>query len=154
VPQVPLSVAMSGTGSVSSDLPGLDCTAACTTQWDQGSIVTLRPVPGDGQRFVRWTGACVGNNSCALQLTQAQSATAVFGPLRVPVRVATTGRGSVRCTPVCSRAFSAGDPLTLRAVPAKGWKFVRWSGACTGSRPVCRPATDFALGVRATFRRK
>jgi len=154
VPQVPLSVAMSGTGSVSSDLPGLDCAAACTTQWDQGSIVTLRPVPGDGQRFVRWTGACVGNNSCALQLTQAQSATAVFGPLRVPVRVATTGRGSVRCTPVCSRAFSAGDPLTLRAVPAKGWKFVRWSGACTGSRPVCRPATDFALGVRATFRRK
>ena len=34
-----------GTGTVSSDLPGLDCAAACTTQWDPGAIVTLDAVP-------------------------------------------------------------------------------------------------------------
>ena len=45
----------------------------------------------------------------------------------------------------------AGTPLTLRAVPTKGWRFTRWSGACRGTRKVCRPATDFALSVRATF---
>jgi Fe-S cluster biogenesis protein NfuA len=153
-PQVPLTVSMLGTGRVSSDLPGLDCNIACTTQWDQGKIVTLAATPGAGLRFVRWTGACAGNSSCSITLTQAQSVTAVFGPLTIPVKVTTVGRGTVRCTPVCKRAFPAGDPVTLRAVPAKGWKFVGWSGGCKGKQLVCRPKTETALTVRATFRRK
>ena len=153
-PQTPLSVAMSGTGSVASDLPGLDCSVACTTQWDQGTTVSLAAVPGDGRRFVRWSGACTGNASCTLALAQAQSVTAIFGPLTIPLRVTTTGGGTVRCTPVCSKAFPAGNPLTLRAVPAAGWAFAGWRGGCKGSRPVCRPTTDSALTVRAVFRRR
>jgi hypothetical protein len=153
-PQVPLSVAMIGTGKVTSDLPGLDCNAACTTQWDQGSAVSLTARPGPGLRFVRWTGACTGNVSCTVTLAQAQAVTAVFGPKTIPLRVATTGRGSVRCTPACAKAFPAGSPLTLRAVPGKGWTFTGWSGGCKGKRAVCRPTTETALTVRATFRRK
>jgi hypothetical protein len=153
-PQVPLSVAMIGSGKVTSDLPGLDCNTACTTQWDQGSAVLLTATPGPALRFVRWTGACTGNVSCTVTLTQAQSVTAVFGPKTIPLRVATTGRGSVRCTPVCAKAFPAGNPLTLRAVPAKGWRFTGWSGGCKGKQVVCRPTTETALTVRATFRRK
>jgi hypothetical protein len=154
-PQVPLSIAMAGgSGEVSSDLPGLDCTVACTTQWDQGSIVTLDATPGPRLRFVRWAGACTGNAPCAVTLAQAQSVTAVFGPATIPVKVTTVGRGSVKCTPVCAKAFPAGDPLTLRAVPAKGWKFTGWTGGCKGTQLVCRPATGKALTVRATFRRK
>jgi hypothetical protein len=80
--------------------------------------------------------------------------TAVFGPQTIPVKVTTKGRGTVRCTPVCAKAFPAGDPLTLRAVPAKGWAFAAWSGGCKGKRLVCRPATGSAVTVRATFRRK
>jgi hypothetical protein len=154
-PQVPLSVAMSGgIGRIWSDLPGIDCKVVCTTQWDQGSIVTLFAAPNAGLRFLRWTGACVGNSSCAVTLAQAQSVTAVFGPERIPVRVTTAGRGKVRCTPVCSKSFPAGDRITLTAVPAKGWKFASWSGACKGKRLVCRPATVTAVNARATFRRK
>jgi hypothetical protein len=153
--QVPLSVAMAGgTGEVSSDLPGLDCTVTCTTQWDQGSIVTLDATPGPQLRFVRWAGACTGTGTCAVTLAQAQSVNAVFGRTTIPVKVTTVGRGAVKCTPVCSKAFPAGDPLTIRAAPAKGWKFVGWSGGCKGTRLVCRPATGKALTVRATFRRK
>jgi hypothetical protein len=153
--QVPLSVAMAGgTGTISSDLPGLVCTVACTTQWDQGTIVTLAANPGPHLRLVRWAGACAGSSTCAVTLTQAQSVTAVFGPQTIPVKVTTKGRGTVRCTPVCAKAFPAGDPLTLRAVPAKGWAFAAWSGGCKGKRLVCRPATGSAVTVRATFRRK
>jgi hypothetical protein len=153
-PQVPLSVAMSGgAGRVSSDQPGLDCTVVCTTQWDQGTIVTLQATPAAGRRFVRWAGACTGP-SCTVTLSQAQSVTAVFGPLTIPLKVTAVGRGSVKCTPVCAKAFPAGDPLTLRAVPAKGWKFAGWSAGCKGTQLVCRPATGKALTVRATFRRK
>jgi len=151
LPEEALSVSMSGPGEITSDLPGLDCTATCTTQWDQGSAVTLIADPGTGQRFVRWTGSCTGNGTCPLKLNAPAAAHALFGPVRIPVRVNVSGRGAVKCTPNCTKAFVAGDPLTLRAAPAKGWKFVRWSGACKGTKPTCRPATDFAFSVRATF---
>jgi hypothetical protein len=154
-PQVPLAVAVDGAGRVGSFVPGVACTAACTTQWDQGSTVTLEAVPAAGKRFVRWTGACTGSGTCALTLTQAGSVTAVFGLQTIRVKVTVAGRGAVRCTPVCSRLFPAGDPLTLRAAPEKGWRFAGWSGGvCKGTRPICRPTTESAVAVRATFRRK
>jgi hypothetical protein len=153
-PQFPLAVAMSGSGSVTSDLPGLACPAACTTQWDQGETPTLVPTPARGSRFVGWKGACSGLGYCQLILDAAKQVTAVFGPVAVPVKVSTAGKGKVTCKPACSKGFHAGNPLTLRAVAAKGWRFVRWSGGCAGTRPVCSPKTDFALSVRATFRRR
>jgi hypothetical protein len=153
-PPVPLSVALLGSGRVFSDLPGLDCTIACTTQWDQGTIVTLAATPGAGLRFVRWTGACTGNSTCSVTLAAAQSVAAVFGPLTIPLKVTIVGRGAVRCTPACSKAFPAADLLVMRAVPAKGWKFTGWSGGCKGKQLVCRPTTETALSVRATFRRR
>jgi Divergent InlB B-repeat domain len=154
-PEVALGVTLSGPGQVTSDLPGVNCTASCTTQWDQGSAVTLAATPGNTTRFVQWTGGCVGKADCALDLAQAASVTAVFGPLRIPVRITTSGKGTVACAPrKCAKTFSAGDRLTLRAVPAKGWKFASWSGACTGSRLTCSPKTDFALAVHANFKKK
>jgi hypothetical protein len=153
-PEEQLSIAFTGAGTVVSDVPGVDCTAACTTQWDQSSALTLTAQPAAGARFVGWRGGCKGVGSCFVTLATPVSATAVFGPLRIPVRVSVTGRGRVACRPRCSPAFRAGAALTLRAVAAKGWRFVRWSGGCSGTRAVCRPATDFALSVRAVFRHR
>jgi uncharacterized protein (DUF779 family) len=42
----------------------------------------------------------------------------------------------------------------LRAIPAKGWKFARWGGACAGMRPTCTPKTDYAVSARANFKQK
>jgi len=115
--------------------------------------VTLTAQPGAGQRFIRWSGACVGTSDCAIQVNEAEAVNAVFGPNRVRFTASVRGRGRVTCTPACSATIAAGKALTLHAVPAKGWKFVSWGGACTGSRRVCRPATSAAVSVRATFRR-
>jgi hypothetical protein len=153
VPQVPLAVNFTGAGDIRTDLPGLDCTVTCTTQWDQGSNVSLIPTAAAGQRFIHWTGGCTGNAVCALSLGQATTVNALFGPTAIAVRVSTAGRGHVACTPACSTHFTAGDALNLRAVPAKGWRFVRWSGGCKGTFARCRPATDFPLSVKATFAR-
>jgi hypothetical protein len=153
LPQVPLSVGLSGRGQVESEVPGVDCETACVTQWDQGSQASLLAEAAPGQRFVKWTGACTGLD-CDLTLSQAASVTAVFGPLRIPLRVSVAGKGAVKCTPACKKTFPAGDALTLKAVPAKGWRFTGWSGGCKGTRPVCKPATDFALTVRASFRKR
>ena len=154
VPQVALGVSLSGPGLVTSDLPGVSCEAACTTQWDEGTGVTLSATSAPHARFVHWTGACSGKTDCALKLTQATSVTAVFGPATIPVKVTTSGKGAVACSPRCSKTFSAGERLMLRAVPAKGWTFAGWSGACAGTRLTCSPKTDYALRVRASFTKK
>jgi hypothetical protein len=154
VPQVPLSVALVGAGRVGSFIPGVDCTATCTTQWDGGSTVVLGAVPGNGMRFVRWGGACTGANTCSVALSQAQSVTAVFGLLNIRVKVMVSGRGVVRCSPACKTVYPAGDPLKLQAAAAKGWRFTGWTGGCKGTRLVCRPSTEAPLVIRATFRRK
>jgi hypothetical protein len=151
LPQVALAVSSAGAGTISSDLPGLLCTSVCTTQWDQGSQVRLSAVPGTGSRFIRWSGSCSGNSDCALTLSQPATATAIFGPAFVAFKASITGKGRVACTPACAKKVSAGDPLALRAVAAKGWKFARWNGGCTGTRVSCKPKTTAAVAVHATF---
>jgi hypothetical protein len=136
---------------VTSDVPGLDCTANCTTQWDQGSRLTLHAATAPGKRLVRWSGACSGAGDCALDLTAPAAATAIFGPTTITIRLSTAGRGHIECSPRCTKAFPAGTHLTLRALSAKGWRFIAWSGACKGKRVTCSPSTDASLGVKATF---
>jgi hypothetical protein len=156
VPEIPLAVTVggSGTGEVFSDVPGLDCTASCTTHWDQGWRVNLTASPNSGSRFIGWSGACAGEETCALELSAPTSATALFGPARVPLRLSVAGKGRITCTPQCRATAAAGEPLVLRAWPAKGWKFARWTGGCKGSALDCRPATGAAVAVRATFTKR
>lgn len=151
LPPVSLAVSLSGAGHVTSDVPGLDCTANCTTQWDQGSRLTLHGATAPGKRFVRWSGACSGAGDCALDLTAPAAATAIFGPTTITTRLSTAGRGHIECSPRCTKAFPAGTHLTLRALPAKGWRFIAWSGACKGKRVTCSPSTNASLVVKATF---
>lgn len=153
-PVVPLAITVSGgTGEITSDLPGVDCFASCTTQWDAPTQVTLAETPTGTSRFIRWTGACVGAGSCVVNLTQPAALTVVFGPVTIPLKISVVGKGGVRCVPNCSKKFSAGDALSLRAVAATGWKFAGWSGGCKGTRVTCVPNTDYALTVRAAFKK-
>jgi len=152
--EFPVSVALSGAGTVTSDVPGLACTATCTTQWDGGAKLQLTAVPAAGERFVRWSGGCTGLLECILSVDAPTSVTASFGPLRIPLTIRANGKGAVRCTPRCATTMPGGKPLVLHAVPAKGWRFVSWSGDCAGVRvATCRPRTDYRVSVRATFRK-
>ena len=158
VPQQQLAVTIAGTGSVASDLPGVACTATCSTLWDAGTQVTLNPTPGDGQRFVGWQGACTGD-FCKVTLSEPTAVTAVFGPSTVRLTVRLAGRGTVTgpritCPGRCSAAVSAGDPLTLRAKPAKGWRFAGWTGGCRGTRLACSLSPQAAVAVQARFLRR
>jgi hypothetical protein len=153
-PQLAFTVAFVGAGSVASDVPGIDCTMLCTTLWDTASSFSLNATAATGTRFVGWRGGCTGVGSCFVTMDATKTTTAVFGPVAIPVKVSVTGKGRVSCTPACSHTFRAGTALTLRAIPAKGWRFKRWSGACKGTSVRCRPTTDFALSARATFAKK
>jgi hypothetical protein len=153
-PAVPLALTISGSGQVLSDLPGVDCTANCTTQWDKGSNVVLSPTTSKKTRFVHWGGACSGEGTCVLQLNAATAATATFGPWTIPFKEGVTGKGTIVCVPgPCKHVLVAGNKLTLRATAGKGWKFLRWTGGCTGTSAICKPKTDFALAVHASFKK-
>jgi len=155
-PTYPVGVQVQGGAAVvTSDLPGIDCSAACTTTWDAGTPVRLSVAPETGLRLVRWTGVCSGAGDCDLVTDGAKSVTAVLGPATVRLRIAIVGRGRVggdaRCAlAICTRALDGGTGVLLAARPAKGWRFAGWSGGCRG-RGECAPSTDADVAVTARF---
>jgi hypothetical protein len=150
-PEEPLAITFSGAGRVISDVPGVDCSTSCTTQWDQGWQLGLTTQGTSTTRFIGWSGGCAGEADCTLEMNSAKSVVAMFGPRRIAVRVSVTGKGRIACSPACSNSFNAGTDLTLHAVAATGWKFKSWSGVCKGTAAVCHPKTDFAIAAHATF---
>ncbi len=158
--QVGLSIGLTGSGRVASDVPGVDCSAACSTQWNRNEAVTLTAVPAVGFRFVRWSGACTGAVPCALHLADAASLTALFAPLTYRLSLSVGGQGRIRgrpggvtCPSRCSRALRSYDAVTLRATPGKGWRLQRWTGACKGARPTCVVPMRSNATARAVFAR-
>jgi hypothetical protein len=55
----------------------------------------------------------------------------------------------------CARLADPGDPIVLRAVPERGARFIRWSGACepAGGAPTCVVTALGAKTVSAEFGR-
>ncbi|MEX2490764.1 MAG: fibronectin type III domain-containing protein, partial [Nitrospirales bacterium] len=69
-PDSVLSVLISGGGKVTSQPASLSCTnVTCKGTFTQGSSVTLTAVPGAGNTFSGWAGACTGTASCVLTLS-------------------------------------------------------------------------------------
>ncbi len=158
--QIRLALTITGGGSVEGDLPGVECSASCTTEWDQGSELVLDALPAEGQRFVRWSGACTGADSCSLTLGAERAVTALFAPERFPLTLSVVGRGSVtgtnvRCTVLrCARSASSYTTLRLVATAGTGWRFAGWSGACVRRVGACTVPMTKATSVRARFVRR
>jgi predicted outer membrane repeat protein len=88
--QYPLTVSLAGTGSgsVSSTPPGIDCTTSsggsdCSTDFDHGTMVSLVAVADSGSIFSGWGGACTGSGGCTLTMTETKSVTATFDSLDI-----------------------------------------------------------------------
>jgi hypothetical protein len=71
-----------------------------------------------------------------------------------------TGEGAVRsdpdginCGSDCKAVFKGGTAVTLAALPADGWRFLGWTGACSGSGSCEVYLDSLARAVRATFAR-
>ncbi|HEU0247028.1 MAG TPA: hypothetical protein VFR38_08065, partial [Gaiellaceae bacterium] len=156
--QAPFTLSVSGSGSVTADVPGLQCAETCTTTWNSGTRLALQATPGPGAKLVRWGSGCVGAAGCAVTVAPGASVSALFAPAAFRLSVAISGRGAVRsssagitCRPRCAASFPSFSPVTLTAAAAKGWKFRTWRGACVGSRRTCRVPMTAATGARAVF---
>jgi len=111
-------------------------------------------VPAGGSTRLRF--AFVQDYHAATVASLAQTASTAFLDT-LSVSQSGAGSGTVTSTPAgiscgmtCSHGFAYGTSVTLHAAPAKGSKFVRWSGACTGTGS-CTVTTNDTVAVTATF---
>ncbi|MBK9030190.1 MAG: InlB B-repeat-containing protein [Myxococcales bacterium] len=145
---VPLTVAATGAGTVTSTPAGISCGATCSASFPAGSQVTLTATADAGNNFAGWTGACTGNQpTCTLTLAAATSVTASFAPVTFTVTTALVGNGAgtvtaspaslgLSCPPGCTATVAYDTPITLTATPTGSSLFVGWSGGtCTGTGP-------------------
>ena len=72
-----LAVSVAGRGRVLG-AAGISCAARCSYRVAADSLVRLRPRPGNGWRFVAWTGSCRGHAACSLRLSARKSVRATF----------------------------------------------------------------------------
>src|SRR5205085_1814950 len=58
----------SGTGTVISNPPAINCGSACGHAFDHGSEITLTATASQGSQFSGWSGDCSGKRTCALTM--------------------------------------------------------------------------------------
>ncbi len=78
--QAPFALSVSGPGSVSADVPGLQCAQSCSTTWNSGTRLALTATPNPGAKLVRWGAACVGSAGCTVTVGSGSSLSALFAP--------------------------------------------------------------------------
>ncbi|MGI8886504.1 MAG: InlB B-repeat-containing protein [Gaiellaceae bacterium] len=158
--QVPFALTVSGSGSVTGDVPGLRCSQSCTTTWSAGTTLELSATPTTGTKLVGWGASCSGRSTCKVVVEPGKNVSATFALETYRLTVAVTGQGSVRsslpgiaCPSRCSSLVPSYEAMRLTPAPAKGWRLQQWSGACRG-KGVCSVPMTSATSARAEFVRR
>ena len=161
-----LTVTKAGTGSgtVVSSPPGIDCGSQCSASFGTGSTVTLTAIPDvpGFSSFDGWSGAgCSGTGTCVVTMDAARDVTATFGGLPVETLTVTktgTGSGTVTSSPLgidcgtqCSASFLDAATVTLTAGTLGYSRFDGWSGEGCSGTGTCVVTMDAARAVTATF---
>ena len=63
----------------------------------------------------------------------------------------TSNTGVVDCGRTCSASVLPGSVITLTATADAGFRFVNWTGACTGAAPICGLSVTGKVQAQANF---
>jgi hypothetical protein len=153
-----LDVSTSGSGTVTSSPPGIDCGGDCDQTYLDGTQVTLTAVPATGWSFNGWSGACSGTGTCTVSMTSYTSVTATFTQDAYTLDVVKSGSGTVTSSPPgidcggdCDQTYLDGTQVTLTAVPSTGWSFNGWSGGGCSGTGTCTVSMTSYTSITATF---
>jgi hypothetical protein len=156
-----LIVAKTGGGTVSAPSPKISCGNACAAFTLNGTAVTLTANPGNNV-FTGWTGACSGTQpTCTIPVNGLMQVGASFLP-QFTLSASRSNSGTVTASPTgndraincpgnCSAKFTQGTTVFLTATPPAGKQFLNWTGACTGTSPVCSVLVNQNASVQAVF---
>ena len=155
-----LTVRRSGSGTVVSDMPGINCGSDCSESYPLYLGVTLTATPASGYTFGGWSGACTGTGYCAVIMDAAKSVTATFKAIpKYTLTVNRSGSGTItsdvtgiNCGSDCSEPYLNGEEVTLAATSANGYYFSGWSGPCAGTGNICTVTMSATKSVTATFK--
>ena len=173
-----LRVAPEGTGSgeIDSSPAGIDkCgrpTGSCEAPYEDGTVVTLTAKPAADSSFVGWSGGgCSGTGTCQVTVSTETDVSAAFSKVSPPtpaspphtlaIKLAGNGKGGVEdgtgaisCPPDCTHAYVAGTQVSLTASPARGSRFVGWSGGGCSGRRACQLTISADTTLVASFKKR
>ena len=156
--QLSVTPPAAGSGTITSNPPGIDCPTTCTASFPENTQVRLSATPAQNFVFAGWTGGCSGIGGCSVKLSSRKHVAADFTRGET-LNVALAGAGSgtvlsdpigINCPNVCSAVFPTGTAVTLTENPATNDMFAAWSGACSGSA-ACSVKLSTSASVIATF---
>jgi len=160
-----------GVGTVTSTPSGISCGSDCSQIYNLNTQVTLQAFPGSGYIFDAWTGHCAGNQTPTHTITMSgdRICRAHFVPENLRnLRVSHIGWGTTTSTPTgincvtfgcttcssdCVEDFNINTNITLRAIPASGWRFDNWSEDCSGNSTTTTVNINDDKFCRANFTR-
>jgi len=108
-----VTIAGSGSGTVTSDPPTVMCPTTCASIWTFGTRLTLNAQPRSGSYFAGWADGCSGTGPCEVKLTTDLTVEARFA-LNAP---ATPPPGQVTPTPSVIAAPSGSSLAIPTASP-------------------------------------
>lgn len=108
-----------GSGSVLSSPPGINCGSSCSGPFDDGSQVTLTATPAAGSAFAGWSGAgCSGTATCTLTMSADQTVTATFNVVPPGPQPTKPSKATISALRASNSTFTVGPsstPLTGKA---------------------------------------
>jgi hypothetical protein len=111
----------------------------------EGTDVTVKAEPAAGYQFVQWSDG-VTTAERTISLTSDSTLKAQFVKVCKVTLTATTG-GSVSGT-TSDAVYTAGEALTLKAVPAEGYSFAGWSDGMSDSVRTVKLTGDLSLQAK------
>ncbi|MGA2745064.1 MAG: alkaline phosphatase family protein, partial [Candidatus Sulfotelmatobacter sp.] len=158
-----VSLAGTGTGTVSSNPSGIICAPNCSGSFASGTQVTLTETAGSNSTFAGWSGgSCSGSSpTCTLTLSASQQVIASFNTTVVLLTVSLAGAGAgmvssnppgISCAPTCTASLPSGTQVTLTATAGANSTFAGWTtGGCSGTNPTCILTLTASQQVTASF---
>jgi hypothetical protein len=150
-----------GSGTVTSSPPGINCGIVCSAGYDEGVEVSLHAAATSGSVFTGWSGGgCSGTGDCTVTTNADKSVTAMFASAKRYVTTYRDGAGNgtitsqpagIQCGATCSASYDLGTHLTLHATPAPGSQFAGWNGGGCSGTDDCEVTVDANKAITGTF---
>jgi len=148
-----LEIIVEGTGTVNEQV-----ITAKTSSYTNGALIELTADPGDGWRFVEWSGDITGtDNPSQILVDGDKTVIATFEPDFFTLNDTFSGQGTINVTVANgqeeSGSFQAGSELTLEAIPSdSSWYFDRWEGDLSSTNNPATFIIEDHSSVQAVFR--